>query len=282
MNKKHLRKLWYSLSAKQRYWVRYLYYLPSDLLDRLKGNRLKYVPPRGAIYTGSAAGAKKFIAGSRHQLSLLKSEMNLQPNDAVLDIGSGIGRTAISLVDYLSSEGEYEGFDVVKSGVDWCNKKISKDFPNFNFTYVPLFNDLYNTSKGKAEDFVFPYEDDQFNKVFSFSVFTHMQVDEIQNYFKEIARVLKDDGLAFSTFFLYDEVDEERIANKPGFKFPVKREGFRLMNSKVKSGNIAIHKELLLSMLSKAGLQAVKATDGFWKGKTGSPEYQDMVVFKKS
>ncbi|NQX77109.1 class I SAM-dependent methyltransferase [Gilvibacter sp.] len=281
MNKKNFRKLWYSLSAKQRFWVRYLYYLPADLKDRLKGNRNKYVPPRGAIYTGSAAGAEKFLASSRHQLDLLKSEVDLQPTDRVLDIGSGIGRTAISLVEYLTPEARYEGFDVVKSGVDWCNKKIGRDFPNFNFTYVPLFNDLYNNSKRKATDFEFPYERAQFDKVYSFSVFTHMMVDEIQHYLMEINRVLSDQGQAMSTFFLYDDQNESQIATDEGFGFPVAGDGFRLMNSKVTSGNIAIHKSLLEQMMAKAGLQITQIADGFWKGTQDAKEYQDIVVFKK-
>lgn len=280
MNKNYFRKLWYSLSAKQRFWVRYLYYLPADLWDRIKGKRNKYVPPRGAIYTGSAAGAEKFLASSKHQLELLKSELSLDPNDHVLDIGSGIGRTAISLVEYLSAQARYEGFDVVKSGVDWCNKKIGRDFPNFNFTYVPLFNDLYNNSKAKATDFEFPYKAAEFDKVFSFSVFTHMMVDEIEHYLKEIQRVMKDDGSALATFFLYDETDEDQIATQ-GFGFPVKGDGFRLMNSKVTSGNIAIHKEKLNQMMAAAGLEVTRIADGFWKGAEEAKEYQDIVVFKK-
>ncbi|MDC7996543.1 class I SAM-dependent methyltransferase [Gilvibacter sediminis] len=281
MNKKYFRKLWYSLSAKQRFWVRYLYYLPADLKDKIKGNRNKYIPPRGAIYTGSASGADKFLASSKHQLALLKSEVNLQPADRVLDIGSGIGRTAISLVEYLTPEARYEGFDVVKSGVDWCNKKIGRDFPNFNFTYVPLFNDLYNNSKGKATEFKFPYGDSEFDKVYSFSVFTHMMVDEIQHYLTEINRVLAPDGQAMSTFFLYDEANEEQIASDEGFGFPVAGDGFRLMNSKVTSGNIAIHKDHLEQMMSKAGLEITRIADGFWKGTPEAKEYQDIVVFKK-
>ncbi len=281
MKKKYFRNFWYLLSAKQRHIVRQLYYFPIDILDKIKGNTHKYVPPRRHIYTGSPSNASKFIAQSNHQLKLLQNEIGLKPDDIVLDIGSGIGRTAISLSEYLSPKGKYEGFDVVKKGVDWCNSGIGRDYPNFNFTYIPLFNDLYNNAQLKAEKFVFPYEEGYFDKVFSFSVFTHMQINEIQNYLKEINRVLNNNGMAFSTFFLYDKFDKELTSNKEGFDFPVQKNGYRLMNNKVKSGNIAIEKGKLKEMMLSENLRIVKIIDGFWKGNKQALEYQDIVIFKK-
>lgn len=284
MNKAALRDIWYKLSSKQRFFIRQLYYFPLDFYDKITGKRNKYVAPRGYIYTGSSTGAQNYLNQGIDQLDLLKKYANLSQEDNVLDIGSGIGRTAIALKDYLNNNAIYEGFDVVKLGVDWCDSKITKDFPNFKFTYVPLFNDLYNTSIQKAEKFIFPYEENYFDTIFSFSVFTHMQIEEIQNYFKEIRKVLKDDGFAFSTFFLYDDDIEDYISSKEGFSFLVKKEGYRLMNENVKSGNIAIHKEKLQQMLSEENLEIVKIIDGFWKDKKRNPkktEYQDILVFKK-
>ena len=284
MNKESLRKFWYSLSPKHRFLIRRLYYFPADFSDKIQGKSHKYVPPRGSIYTGSPANAEAYIEQGKQQLTLLKQHINLKPNDAILDIGSGIGRTAIALTEYLKPEGSYKGFDVVKLGVDWCNSKIGKDYPNFKFEYIPLFNDLYNTSELKAEEFVFPYGEESFNKIFSFSVFTHMQIEEIQNYFKEIHRVLQTDGLAFSTFFLYDEHNENYISTENKFKLPNKKDGYRLMNEDVKSGNIAIHKSTLKVMLAKENLEAVNIIDGFWKDSNAyskDASYQDVVVFKK-
>src|SRR5690606_32994477 len=195
MNKnKFLRKIWYGLSVNQRTAIRRMYYFPADFRDKLLGKTHKYVPPRGKIYTGSPSGADLYVKQSLHQLALLKNEIGLKPGDFVLDIGSGIGRTAISLTEYLDKTGIYEGFDVVKKGVDWCNRRIRKDFPNFNFTYIPLYNDLYSDTGNPADKFVFPYEDNYFDKIFSFSVFTHMTLEEIQNYFFQMHRVLKPDG----------------------------------------------------------------------------------------
>ena len=249
------------------------------------GKTHKYVPSRGFIYTGSPSSAKNYLNQGKLQLELLKEEISLKPYDNILDIGSGVGRTAIALTSYLDERGSYAGFDVVKQGVDWCNSGIGKDFSNFNFKYISLFNDLYNTSKNSSLDFVFPYNENSFSKIFTFSVFTHMQLEEIQHYFYQIERVITTGGLCFSTFFLYDSDDENYVATRKSFNFPVKGDdGFRLMNENVKSGNIAIHKDKLDEILKKAGLKRVKLIDGFWKDEVRTPskrEYQDIVVFKR-
>ena len=280
-----LRDIWYSLSSNQRFFIRRLYYLPKDTLDSITGKRHRYVAPRGYIYTGSPASAEDYLKQGRHQLEMLKQYANLQPDHSVLDIGSGIGRTAIALTSYLNENGSYEGFDVVERGVQWCNSRIHKEHTNFKFKYVPLFNDLYNTATLKASEFVFPYADNTIDVAFSFSVFTHMQIEEIQHYFNQVYRVLKPGGVCFSTFFLYDDASEEFISTKKDFSFPVEKNGYRLMNDSVKSGNIAIHKNKLFHMLSQEHFEQVKIIDGFWKDEvrdTAKKEYQDIVVFKKS
>ena len=282
MKNNFLRSFWYYLSSNQRFLIRKLYYFPVDFYDRLTGNYHKYVPPRGYIYTGSPANYKDYIKQGEQQLGLLKSEIDLKSNDFILDIGCGIGRTAIALTSYLDKTARYEGFDVVQLGIKWCDSKIKKDFPNFNFKYIPLFNDLYNNATLKASEFNFPYERNIFDKVFSFSVFTHMQIDEIQNYFSEIQKVLKPNGIAFSTFFLYDDTTEKLTSLNKGFHFSNKKEGYSLMSDKVKSANIAIHKDKLKAMLEFENLTLVKVIDGFWKGsRENKIEYQDIVIFKK-
>ena len=279
-----LRKIWYNLSANQRFLIRKLYYFPADFKDSLTGKRHKYVAPRGYIYTGSPAKADDYLKQGKQQVELLKKFIDLKPEDQVLDIGSGVGRTAIALTEYLNEKGSYHGFDAVEGGVKWCNKTIAKDFSNFKFDYVSLDNDLYNKSDVKADDFVFQYQDEQFDKVFLFLVFTHMMVEEIENYFKEIKRVLKPGGKCFITLFYYNEQNEDFIATMENFNFPVKKDGYRLMSDKVKSANIAISESRLDEMIATSGLRKVTKVDGFWKDKVKSKdrvEYQDILVLSK-
>jgi len=281
---KILRNIWYKLSSSQRFKARRLIHLPLDLWDTITCKTNKYVPPRGMIYTGTATNAINYIADGKKQLALLKTHTTIQESNTILDIGSGLGRTALALTNFLSKEGAYYGFDIVKKGVDWCTNKITPDFPNFKFSYTPLYNDLYTSSGKKANEFNFPYKSHKFDLIFSFSVFTHMQIDEIQNYLKEISRTLTEKGIAFSTFFLYDSYNENFIANKKTFSFPVNKGDYRLMDKKVTSGNIAIQEDKLKLMLLEEDLELISITHGFWKDKIRDPskeEYQDIVTFKK-
>ncbi len=275
-----LRKIYYRLSPNLRFVVRKLLYLPIDTFESISGNRPKYVPPKGDIFIGSG----DFIKQGNHHLELLKKHLNLKQNDSVLDMGCGMGRTALPLTKYLNSTARYEGFDVVKKAIEWCNSGIKKDFPNFNFTHIPLHNDLYLKSEGQASNFVFPYKDQCFDKVFLFSVFTHMQITEIENYLKEINRVLKPKGLCMATFFIYDDQTEKKISKQKNFNFPIQKKGYRLMDAQVKSANIAIEKVNLENIIFSSGLKIIKLIEGYWENgfKKQEIDFQDILILDKS
>ncbi len=276
----NLRSLYYAISPKSRFLVRKIYYFPADFWNFLNRKKNKYEPKKGDIFIGSG----DFLSQGKHHLELLKEYTSLQPDYSVLDVGCGIGRAAVPLTQYLSTKGKYEGFDVVKKGIDWCRKNISKDFSNFNFQHISLNNDLYNLTNQKAENFKFPYEDNSFDTVFLFSVFTHMQPKEIQNYLNEIYRVLKTDGKCLSTFFLYDDQNEEYISkDNRGFCFPYQKENYRLMNEKVPSANIAFKEELLFEMIQTSQLELENKIYGTWSNRAVDAlfDYQDILILKK-
>lgn len=272
------RNLYYKLSPELRFYARKIYYFPIDTYEKITGKRDQYTPARGDIFIGSGDFRKQ----GEHQLHLLKKYIDIQETDSVLDIGSGIGRTAVPLTKYLNTKGKYDGFDVVKKGVDWCNKNIHKRYSNFNFKYVPLHNSLYNSHSAKPEDFKFPYEENSFDKTFLFSVFTHMRIEDIQNYLNEIHRVLKPGGKCLATFFTYHENDQ--LENFPGFKFPVKKDRYRLLDENLVEANIAIEDSKLLEMIEKSGLKKVNEIKGFWSKfsrKHPDVNFQDMLILEK-
>ena len=275
MNK---RNIYYRLSPELLLFAIKIYYFPIDIYEKITGKRDKYTPAKGDIFIGSG----DFKIQGDHQLHLLKKHIDLKETDHVLDIGSGIGRTAIPLTKYLDTKGKYDGFDVVKKGVDWCNKNIHKRFSNFNFKYIPLNNSLYNSHRTTSENFKFPYQDNSFDKSFLFSVFTHMRIEDIQNYLNEINRVLKPGGKCLATFFTYNETDH--LENFPGFKFPIKKNGYRLLDEELVEANIAIENSKLSEMIEKSGLQKANEINGFWSDfsrKNPDVNFQDILILEK-
>lgn len=273
-----LRKIYYSLPASLRFTVRRIVFLPQDIWKSLFGKK-ELMPPKGLIFTGSG----DFIEFGNKLVNSLKVHCNLQPNHAVLDIGSGIGRVAIPLTKYLNKEGKYDGFDVINTGINWCQKHISPNHPNFQFRYVPLKNDLYRESGNDAADFVFPYEDDSFDCVVLTSVFTHMLPAEVENYLGEIQRVLKKGGKCFVTFFILNEDAKEFISKNNHFNFPFNKGHFSLMDEKVKGANVAFEESYLEDVFLQKKLKIHAKHFGYWAGreKAISIDFQDVIILEK-
>ena len=273
-----LRKIYYRLSPEMRMLARKMYFLPIDFYEKIIGSTNNNTPSKGDIYVGSG----DFVVQGKNQVHLLKLYISLLPEDKVLDVCCGIGRTANALTNYLSPKGTYHGFDVVEKGITWCNKNIHSQYPNFQFQFVPLKNSLYNSFSEESVQFSFPYADDAFSKVYLFSVFTHMAIADIQHYLNEIYRVLEKEGLCLATFFTYKK--EDNLAESPGFKFPHEKEGYRLLDHKLEEANIAIEDTKLSEMIEKSGLKKVNFIKGYWnnfKLKSQDNNFQDILILKK-
>ncbi len=169
---------------------------------RLFGARAGFIPPLDLMHDGPV-GYQEFKDNGEEFMRYYVEVGGLKPNDKVLDVASGIGRKTLPLVTYLNSEGSYDGIDIVKAGIDWCNRKYSSRYSNFKFQQIDVYNQHYNpTGRQKASAYKFPFPDCHFDFVVLNSVFTHMLADEVENYLAEIARVLKPGGRSLITFFL--------------------------------------------------------------------------------
>src|SRR5690348_5915887 len=84
------------------------------LCDAYLRSRFIPVPPSELCFVGDgdfrAIGAEFLKRFVRHG--------GLAPRDRVLDIGSGIGRMALPLTQYLEN-GTYDGIEIVADGVAW-------------------------------------------------------------------------------------------------------------------------------------------------------------------
>ncbi len=273
------RFLYYLLPVKLRYFFRRLYFLPVDAFETISGKRPDGVPPRGKIFVGPG----DYLKLGEKFLGYFKDLAALKPNHAVLDIGCGIGRMAVPLTRFLNNEGSYNGFDIVKSGIDWCKKNISNKFPNFRFYHTGLYNQLYNTSdRADAGKFLFPYSDETFDFVFLTSVFTHMMPNEVEHYLTEISRVMKPGSSCLMSLFIVNCESEDLMIKHPThMNFPVNKGFYRLHSSQVDTANVAYDEEWLLEKLENSGLKLEAIKYGQWCGRSIYFDYQDLVICSK-
>ena len=256
--------------------VRRIVYYPIDVYDGIMGRRNEMVPPKGMIYVG----AGDFVAQGKRLRELVVKHTDFTPDGTLLDVGCGIGRLAIALTDFISPSGSYYGFDIVKDGIDWCEKKVASRFPNFHFRHIDLHNDLYNLSTDdEACNFRFPYPSNTFDAVVLTSVFTHMVPADVQNYLHQIAQVMKPGGKCFATFFiLNDHAEAEMAAGKAYFNFKHRFDGYALLSRKVKEADVAFDQSNLLQMIDNAGLKAERIICGQWCNFPQAEDFQDIVI----
>jgi SAM-dependent methyltransferase len=109
-----------------------------DARDTVLRRRDPLTPPRRLGFVGSG----DFRTAGDQFRELFVSLGGLRADEDVLDVGSGVGRGAIGLTDWL--EGRYEGIDVVRRGIQWCQEAITPRYPNFHFQVADVYNRHYN------------------------------------------------------------------------------------------------------------------------------------------
>jgi SAM-dependent methyltransferase len=252
----------------------------ADTFTILFKKKNEAVPPKSMSNTG----AGDFVKQGRHLADLVINYAELKPDGKILDIGCGIGRLAAPLAKYLTPEGHYDGLDIVRKDIEWCEANIAGKYPNFHFHHVNLKNDIYNKNAIlRADTYVFPYPDDFYDCVVLTAVFTHMMPGDVNNYLKQIARVMKKDGLCLiSLFLLTPESKEEIIHKRTNFYFVHTSDGYCLMSDKEQEPAVAYENNLFQFFLSRHGLYARNIRRGAWANGTLPLDFHDVMLITRT
>jgi ubiquinone/menaquinone biosynthesis C-methylase UbiE len=269
-----------------------LYGLKQRMLEKLpavfKSRRPNIVDPTGLVLPAPESrayvgGVDDFLEVGNEFLGYFKSICNLKPDESLLDVGCGIGRMAIPLTTYMGGTARYEGFDIVKSGIYWCTENITPEHTNFQFHHSNILNKAYNPGgRLPAAEYRFPFEDGSFDFVFLTSVFTHMLPVDMEHYFREIARVLKEGGRCLITFFLLNPESLKLIES--GKSTQAFTYGFGLYKAVQKNNPeaaIAYEEAYIHECHKKNGLNIQAVHYGSWCGRGEYLSYQDIIIAQK-
>jgi SAM-dependent methyltransferase len=222
------------------------------------------------------ASADIFTENGREYLQLYRDLLDLQPTARMLDIGCGIGRKTIPLVPYLT-QGSYEGIDCNISGIDWCQENITPVAPNFRFQHVDIYARNYNPyGIIPPETFNFPFPDAEFDVITLNSVFTHMASPGVEQYLREVSRMLKPTGQCFITWFI---TDGDRWPH-PGFPDP--HDHGWMANWASPEQAITYDLEWVFVQYHQANLNPRSRHLGRWSGRSHGLTHQDIIIGAKA
>jgi SAM-dependent methyltransferase len=214
---------------------------------------MKQYPPDVAMYR--AIGCETFEAfcdTGNTQVAVLK-HYGLRDGMAIYDLGCGSGRTAQALIR-AGWKGTYKGADIVPALVDYVNAKC----PGFE---AVVNRDLSILADDASQD-----------RVYHWSVFTHLFVEECYLYMQDIFRALKPGGRMLFSFLELESDAHRRIFNARVAQF---RSG-----SPTGHLDTFLHRDWIRRWAAEIGFSPPVFTDGA-DGTRHRATWQTLVVMDK-
>lgn len=249
-----------------------------DAVDRVRGRREEGIPPRRSR---DFVGDGDFREIGREFVGYARDLAGLRSSDRVLEVGSGIGRIALPLTRELEGHGSYDGIEIVKRGVRWCEANITAQHPGFRFHHADIENRTYNRGgRIRAEEYSYPFPEGSFDLALLTSVFTHLLRATVEHYLAELARVLVPTGRLLATFYLLNDESEQLIREgRAAIAFPHRVGGAWAMDVEAPENAVAFEEEEMLEMLDRHGFELQRPIHyGSWCARPESVSHQDIVV----
>mgnify|MGYP001065664695 CR=1 FL=1 len=169
-------------------WLRF-YYQKFKNRNINKAFKLRHpdvkLPPDYLIYESFQINYHKYYTQSKDTAKWLinhfEKHIDLK-GKRILDWGCGPGRIIRHLPELLGKDCRFYGTDYNKKSIDWC----AQNLPNIAFNN--------NTLKAKL-----PYDDNNFDVIYGISIFTHLSEQLHYDWYRELYRILKPNGILFLT-----------------------------------------------------------------------------------
>jgi len=170
---------------------------------------------------------------------------------SVVDFGCGCGRIARQLAQQSERPARYIGVDLHQGMIRWCNENLATRLPGFEFRHHDVYNRSFNPDPTLPRTAPIPVESGEATLVVAWSVFTHLLQSQVEWYLKEVRRILADDGVVESTWFLFD---------KAGFPMMQDFQNALYINEVDLTNAVVFDKNWVLNIIHEQGLVVRAAT----------------------
>ena len=150
-----------------------------------------------------------FLGSGKLEAARLQKHCNLTHNSTILDIGCGPCRLPIGILAKIGEVAGYCGIDVNKKFTAWGKRHITPHHPKFKFLHIDVQNERYNKQGvDQQKNTTLPFEENSFNIIYTYSVFSHLHQEDVEAYLQECHRLLRPDGRIFCTAFVEEGIPE--------------------------------------------------------------------------
>jgi len=202
-------------------WIRYF-------IERAKNRKINNefrknnpevkLPPDYLIYESFQLNYEKYYTESvetaQWVVDHVKKHIELK-DKKILDWGCGPGRVIRHLPTVIGNGCEYFGTDYNSKSIDWCSENI----PRIHF----------NTNSLEAK---LPYADNFFDVIYGISIFTHLSEQLHHDWYAELFRILKPEGVMFLT--THGDLFKVKLTDTEIDKY---NQGKLIVRGKVKEGH---------------------------------------------
>ncbi|AOW20309.1 class I SAM-dependent methyltransferase [Urechidicola croceus] len=193
------------------------------------------LPPDYLIYESFQMNYDKYYNGGKETAIWLKKYLKKHTQlegKKILDWGCGPGRIIRHLPNLVGNNCEFFATDYNEKTINWCSQNI----PEVKFNKNSLSAKL-------------PYPDDYFDVIYGISIFTHLSEKLHYDWYRELWRILKPNGILFLT--TQGDNYKPKLTNKELGSYET---GKLVVRGMVKEGHrtySAFHPKVFMNMLFK-------------------------------
>lgn len=134
----------------------------------------------------------------------------------ILDVGCG-SRFTLAIINRQIPVQSYTGIEINKQIVDFFKQEVEPEDGRFHYAHWNVHNDMYNPEGVPMTQFAELPVSGDFDLIWLFSVFTHLNPDDALALLKLMRRKIRPQGRLFFTTHTRDEIEtfEDKIEDKP-------------------------------------------------------------------